>query len=148
MGMSTQPHWGGSGFIPFSTPEPLPADAQGLKGMFVTEWATGVTHEENRQCPRHSIQQELLITDPDWWETENQLPIHGECLNVSEEGLYALVPGGYRLAVGQRYQFQLRPRTGSEKQVSQLGTIVRTEIVLGHGQDRLGIGVRLAGPIT
>ncbi|HOB73922.1 MAG TPA: PilZ domain-containing protein [Phycisphaerae bacterium] len=142
MGIFSQPQWSRSGFTPFATPEPVFMNAEGREGLFVTDWATGVTQQECRQCPRRPMRHELLITDPDWWETENPLPIRGECLNLSEEGLYAVVPDGLGMAVGQRYLFEMHSER-DEDRLSRLGTIVRMEMTLGHGHDQVGIGVRL-----
>lgn len=143
MGMTSQVSWSGSEAAPFSSPDLAFWEVGEQQGLFVTEWATGVTADENRHCPRHSVRHEVLITDPDWWETENPLPLRGECLNLSDDGLYVVVPWGYGLSIGQRYLFHLRTLDGEE--ICRFGTIVRTEVLRGHAQDRMGIGVKLAG---
>ena len=82
------------------------------------------------------------MTDPGWWETENPLPVRGECRNLSDSGLYMVAPIGYGLAVGQRYLFHVGTMDGRGRHESRHGTIVRAEVVLGQDDDRLGIGVR------
>lgn len=144
MGITSQSQWSGIAFAPFSPPE-LPFADMARQLDFSTEWAIGVYQEESRRSPRQSVQCEMLMVDPTWWESENSQPIRGECLNLSDDGLYGVVPLGYGLAVGQRYVFQLRLPEG-ELTVSQPGTIVRTELLLGVDGDRIGVGVRLSGP--
>jgi hypothetical protein len=146
--MTMSPHIPWSGPAPFPAPE-LPREFDRERpSSFFTEWATGVTPDESRQRPRRSVQCEVLMTEPGWWETENPLPIRGECRNLSQDGLYAVVPVGYGLAVGQRYLFHLRWPDGRDDPVSQQGTIVRTQVLLGQGDDQIGIGVRLNGPLS
>lgn len=81
--------------------------------------------------------------------------IPAECSNISQGGLYGVVPIGYGVAIGQRYKFQLTigergPEPGSRQVVSQQGEVVRAELLLGEDGygDRVGIGVRLFGPRT
>ena len=141
MGMISQTQWSGLGFAPFSLPDWPSACAEGGT-LYVTEWSTGQTPEESRISPRRTLQCAVIMTDTAWYEAENPLPVRGECLNVSDHGLYAVVPNGFGLAIGQQYLLQLLspdPETDSEP---RLGTIVRTERLLRDGADHLGIGIR------
>ncbi len=147
MGVTSQVQWSGTKLTPFATPDP-PADTwRERPGTFITEWATGAARGESRQAPRRAVRCEVLLSDPDWWETENPLPIRGECRNLSEGGLYMVAPIGYGLGVGQRYLFHVRSGEGTGH-VSQPGVIVRTEVLLGRDEDMVGIGVRLNGPLS
>jgi len=146
MAMTSHVPWSGLGFEPFPAPE-LPGSQVGENwGSFVTEWATGTGQEESRRKPRQAVQFEVLMTDPGWWETENPLPIRGECRNVSENGLYVVAPIGYGLAAGQRYIFHLGGHV--EGRLSQYGTIVRTEVLIGQSEDWVGLGVRFDTPLN
>ncbi|GMV95926.1 MAG: hypothetical protein AMXMBFR83_02950 [Phycisphaerae bacterium] len=145
MGTTLTAQWSGLGFAPYSSPD-LPSFLSEPSGAFVTEWSTGLAHEERRSSPRQAISCEVLMTDPTWCETENPLPVRGACLDVSEDGLHAVLPDGYGLAVGQRYVFRLRPFEGEPESVPLLGTIVRAEPLVRDGSDAVAIGVRLLGP--
>lgn len=148
MAMTSRAQWSGLGFAPFSTPE-LPALLERERwGSFVTEWCTGVQRDECRRAPRRTVDLEVLMTDPGWWETENPLPVRGECRNLSEGGLYMVAPIGYGLAVGQRYLFHVGATDGGGQHESRHGTIVRSEVLLGEDDDRLGLGVRFDGPLN
>jgi len=78
--------------------------------------------------------------------------VPADCLNVSDVGLYGIVPIGYGVAMGQRYTFQLAigergPEPGSRQVISQQGVIVRTELLINpRGEaDLVGVGVQLTG---
>jgi hypothetical protein len=148
MAMISHVQWSGLKTEPFPVPE-LPGAEEGLRwGSFVTEWATGATRDESRQKPRQAVQFEVLMTDPGCWETENPLPIRGECRNLSDNGLYVVAPIGYGLGVGQRYAFHLGLHDDRGRRVSQYGTIVRTEVLLGQVEDQVGLGVRFDTPLN
>jgi hypothetical protein len=111
-------------------------------------------HADKRQCPRRGLRCPLTMTqllpDPTIGDTH---PIEGECIDISDGGLYAIVPLGYGVAIGQRYLFRLRvrergPCPDPNPVVTQEGTIMRTELLLDAGGDRVGIGVRLCGHRT
>jgi len=94
-----------------------------------------------------------MLNDASAARTDTQVAIPAECTNIGNGGLYATVPIGYGVAIGQRYTFQLTigergPEPGSRQLVSQQGEIVRVELMLGEDgyADRIGIGVRLTGP--
>lgn len=130
---------------PFPIPE-LPESLEGETwGAFVTEWSTGGTGDESRRAPRRTVNLEVLLTDPGWWETANPLPVRGECRNLSDNGLYMVAPIGYGLAVGQRYLFHVGPTHGRGPHESRHGTVVRAEVVLGDDADHLGLGVCFDG---
>jgi len=112
---------------------------------------------EKRRLPRRSLQCELTMVNSIGVGGDGGKPaaIPAECSNISQGGLYAVVPIGYGVAIGQRYRFELTvgergPEPGSRQVVSQQGEIVRAELLLGEDGygDRVGIGVRLHGPRT
>lgn len=105
--------------------------------------------QERRHCPRRGLRTRLLLRDPS--NSEAEAGVHGLCLNISRDGLYATVPIGYGLGVGQLYTFEMTiaergPEPGTLQRVAQRGRIVRTDLLLSPEGDRLGIGVRLVGP--
>jgi hypothetical protein len=148
MAMTSQAEWSGLGFEPFPSPELPGMQDGGHWSSFVTEWATGTAQDECRRKPRRAVQSEVLMTDPGWWETENPLPIRGEARNVSDNGMYVIAPIGYGLAVGQRYVFHVGASDEHNGRASHYGTIVRTEVLLGRDDDRVGLGVRLDTPLN
>ena len=108
--------------------------------------------EEKRQCPRRSLHCRASLVN-EAGTKDDVIIISAECTNVSSNGLFAILPMGYGLAIGQRRTFRLAvrecgPETGSENIVSQDGEIVRVELLLGEDghSDQIGIGVRLFGP--
>jgi len=110
--------------------------------------------QENRQCSRRSLHCAVALVDHAG-EKDERVVISAECTNVCNGGVFAIVPMGYGVAIGQRYTFQLAvrergPEAGSPQIVSQPGEIVRVELLLGEDgyADQLGIGVRLFGPRT
>ncbi len=109
--------------------------------------------EEKRQCRRRGLRCKMSLVDDRIGSDSQMRVIHAECYNVSDTGLYGIVPIGFGVTLGQRYIFQLElpergPDSGSRQMVTQHGTVVRTELLVGpDGQtDRLGIGVQLVGP--
>jgi hypothetical protein len=78
--------------------------------------------------------------------------IPGEAVEIGDGGLYAIIPIGFGVTIGQHYTFQLSigergPEPGAGQLVTQQGRVVRTELLISQeGQgDRLGIAVRLLG---
>jgi hypothetical protein len=74
--------------------------------------------------------------------------ISGECLNISEGGLYGTIPIGYGMAVGQRYICRLRTRElgpDGQQVVLRQGVVVRTELLLSDDGHQVGIAVRFCG---
>jgi hypothetical protein len=106
--------------------------------------------DDRRQCFRRPLHCAMLLIEGDGRDERDTVP--GECLNVSDGGLYGTVPLGYGVAIGQRYTFRLvvgerGPEPGATQLVSQQGVVLRTELLVGRGDapDRLGIAVRLTG---
>lgn len=115
----------------------------------------GIATEEGRWLAekRYSARRALNCTVQMLPLASDQQPhpadaISGDCLNISDTGLYATVAIGYGMAVGQRYVLRLRTRElGPEgpQLVLRIGIITRTELVLGAGADQVGVGVRFCG---
>lgn len=110
------------------------------------------TPDERRQCMRRELCCNLLLIDDIMSDSANASTIPGRCLDVSDGGLYATVPLGYGVTIGQRFTFRILvaergPEPGAVQVVSQQGFIVRTELLIGQDEDgdRLGIGVKLSG---
>lgn len=119
-------------------------------------WVRSSPDEEKRQCNRRGLRCKMTLIDNAPAEDIQVHPIPAECMNISDNGLYGIVPIGYGVAMGQRYTFQLEiaergPESGADEQVvSQQGTIVRAELLInpdGEG-NRVGIGVKLLGRRT
>jgi hypothetical protein len=110
--------------------------------------------EEHRQVRRRPLRCGMSLV-ASGSPSPDSPAIRGECMNVSEGGLYGTVPTGCGVSVGQRYTFHLTvhecgPEPGDTQTVSQQGIIVRTELLLdpeGTG-DRVGLAVRLVGRRT
>ena len=116
-------------------------------------WQQATWEKERRQWPRRSLRCALTLIDNTGEPKSDPVVISAECSDVSNGGLYGIVPIGYGVAIGQRYTFQLTigergPEPGSRQVVSQQGEIVRAELLLGESGygDRVGVGVRLFGP--
>ncbi|MHC4442696.1 MAG: hypothetical protein ACYTF1_19700 [Planctomycetota bacterium] len=117
-------------------------------------WKHTTDDSVKRVCERHSYKHEVLMLNG----TSNNdapKPIPAECTNISDSGLYAIVPFGYGVALKQRYNFQLTinrpgPEQGPRDLISQRGEIMRVELLFGEDgyADHVGIGVRLFGPRT
>jgi hypothetical protein len=109
--------------------------------------------QDLRQCRRRALRCKLAVIDPGPDGGECPVTIIGECLDISDGGLYAVVPTGHDLAVGQRYMFELAltelgPEPGTAQRVRQRGQIVRTELLMSEKGYQVGIGVHLLGPRT
>ncbi len=70
------------------------------------------------------------------------------CDNAGEHGMHLVVPLGYGIARGQRYELRSHfpgatPLTGFDFTRSRWATVVHTELLIGGGEDRLGVGVVL-----
>lgn len=121
----------------------------------VPSW-TGITpsgEPDKRQCPRRSLRCGLRMVDVAVDGESGPVIIAGMCVNISRDGLYALVPIGYGVNVGQTYLFhlslaELGPEPGSHRIVSQKGRVVRIDLLSSGENHQLGIGVRLTGPRT
>lgn len=115
-------------------------------------WIRSSPDEEKRQCNRRGLRCKMTLIDTSSGEDTEAHPVPADCLNVSDGGLYGVVPIGYGVAMGQRYTFQLAipergPEPGTEQMITQQGIIVRAELLInpnGEG-DRVGIGVQLIG---
>jgi len=112
----------------------------------------GLSRHEKRQGDRRSLRCEMLLIGNVMDDVEEPIKIPGQCLNISNGGLYGVVPVGYGVAIGQRYTFHLAtcecgPEPDSSQLVSQQGRVLRTELQIGPAGtcDRLGIAVRLYG---
>lgn len=108
--------------------------------------------DERRQCYRRELCCDLQLIDNVMSDPMTARIVPGRCLDVSDAGLYATVPLGHGVTIGQRYTFRIMvpergPEPGATQVVSQQGVIVRTELLVGcEGiEDRLGVGVRLTG---
>jgi hypothetical protein len=125
---------------------------QQVTSRFYLPWSFRTREEEKRQCARRSLRCELALVNAQTNDEGAPHSIPGECMNFSEGGLYAIVPIGFGVAMGQRYTFQLKigecgPEPGSSHIVQQQGEITRTELLLGEGgsPDRVGIAVKFRG---
>ncbi len=141
------------GFSERKGPASLGYQANAGGHLFASRWHIGLRDEEKRQCPRRSLRCPIALIDNVTESDHEPRTVPAECMNVSEDGLYAIVPIGYGVAMGQRYTFRLStgergPEPGMNQIVMQQGRIVRTELLLGaNGQtDRVGVGVKLIGP--
>ncbi|HSW44820.1 MAG TPA: hypothetical protein VLM89_04550 [Phycisphaerae bacterium] len=108
--------------------------------------------EEKRRCRRRGLRCKLKLLDDAGGPDAQPHMIPGDCYNISDVGLYAIVPIGYGATMGHRYTFELEvcepgPGAGNCQLIAQQGVIARTELLVGpDGQsDRVGIGVRLVG---
>ena len=108
--------------------------------------------EENRQCRRRGLRCKMALIDDTGGPDAQPQSIPGDCFNISNTGLYGIIPIGFGVGIGQRYTFQLTvgepgPEPGSFQVVTQQGLVVRSELLMSSdGQtDRTGIGVQLVG---
>lgn len=118
---------------------------------YESAWRASLARDDRRQIGRRSLHCKLLLIDDVADQRPDPQVIPAECLNVSDGGLYGVVPIGFGVAKGQRYTFRLLtnergPEPGSQV-VSQQGVIIRTELLVGADGtgDRVGVGVRLCG---
>jgi len=107
---------------------------------------------EKRQSRRRGLRCTMLLSENKAGSDVRPKTIPAHCCNVSDTGLYCLVPVGYGVRKGQRYTFQLNltepgPESANYQIVTQQGVIVRTEsLISAEGRsEQLGIGVRLVG---
>jgi len=107
---------------------------------------------DRRQRPRRALHCNVTLIDNVTSGGSWPASVPGECLDISDGGLYLTVPTGYGVTIGQRYTFRLTipehgPEPGPMQVVSQQGLILRTELLSGlSGQeDRVGLAVRLTG---
>ena len=136
-----------------SLPAPLRLPRSEPSTRAPTRWQRATREREKRQAPRRSLRCVLTLIDNTRDRQEEPAAIPAECSNISNGGLYGIVPIGYGVAIGQRYTFQLTigergPEPGSRQVISQQGEIMRAELLLGEDGygDRVGIAVRLFGP--
>lgn len=130
----------------------LSPDAHSLSGPRpFYPWESANEGDERRQCFRRSLRCGMLLMEGEGTEDARDV-IPGECINVSDGGLYGTVPLGYGVALGQFYTFRLMidergPEPGAMQIVVQHGCIIRTELLMDWqgGDDRLGIAVKLTG---
>lgn len=108
--------------------------------------------EEKRQCRRRGLRCQMVLIDDEGGPDARPRTVSGNCFNISDVGLYGIVPLGHGVGIGQRYTFQLTvgepgPGAGGRQIVTQQGVVVRSELLVGpDGQtDRVGIGVQLIG---
>ncbi len=109
--------------------------------------------DEKRQCRRRGLRCKMVLIDDTGGADTQPRVIPGDCFNVSDTGLYGIVPIGFGITLGQRFTFELTigergPEPGSHQIVTQQGVVVRSQLLVGpDGQtDRLGIGAQLVGP--
>jgi|GEM_PF-1953244 len=105
-----------------------------------------------RQTVRRPLRCKLVLVNDVMSAPVHAGVIPGECLNVSDGGLYAVVPLGCGVRVGHRYTCRLfiperGPEPGPVQTVSQQGMVLRTELLAGGGrdEDRLGVAIKLIG---
>ena len=108
---------------------------------------------EERQSTRRSLRCALTLVKNATGRGHDAIAVPAECSNISQGGLYGIVPIGYGVAIGQRFTFELTigergPEPGPRQVVSQQGEIMRAELLLGEDGygDRVGVGVRFFGP--
>jgi hypothetical protein len=107
---------------------------------------------EKRQRPRRGLKAPVTLIDNLMDGSEEPVAIPGDAINISDGGLYASVPLGYGVAIGNRYTFQIQvaergPDPGSQCKVTQQGRVLRAELMIGEDghADRVGIAVELFG---
>ena len=122
-------------------------------GLWSSRWsgASTMLDHDMRQCARRALRCHVLMIDLAEEGKDGPLTIPGECLDISDSGLYAIVPIGYGVVVGQQFTFQLTisergPEPGACQVVSQRGRVIRTDLLMSSDGHRLGVGVRLVGP--
>lgn len=122
-------------------------------GSWPSRWSgvSTMLDHDMRQCARRALRCHVLMIDLADEGEEGPLTISGECLDISDSGLYAIIPIGYGVVVGQQFTFQLTisergPEPGACQVVSQRGRVVRTDLLMSSDGHQLGIGVRLVGP--
>ncbi len=143
-------------FSPFAVELPIPGATvrrSQQQRSYLMQRVRFSPDKEKRQCRRRGLRCKMTLVDDSAGPDSQMRMIHADCFNVSDTGLYGIVPIGFGVTLGQRYTFQLSlpergPEPGSCQMVTQHGTVVRTELLVGpDGQtDRLGIGVQLVGP--
>ncbi len=109
--------------------------------------------EEKRRCRRRGLRCKMTLIDDAGGPDAQPRSIPGDCFNVSDVGLYGIVPLGHGVTMGQRYTFQLSvgepgPEAGRCQIVAQQGVIARSELLISPDDgktDRVGIGVQLIG---
>lgn len=135
-----------------SPPMPRVSSTLGpYKGLEAASRQTNQYHEK-RQSPRRDLHCSALLID-EFGGKGLPRAIPAQCTNVSNSGLFAIVPMGYGVAIGQRYAFQLAiqehgTETRSRQTIAQQGEIMRVELQFGEDgyANEIGIGVRLSGP--
>jgi len=107
---------------------------------------------EKRQSPRQDLHCSALLIDHAGAKGSPRT-IPAECKNASRSGLFVIVPVGYGVAIGQRYDIQLvmeEPIGGvsAPEIISHTGEIIRASLQFHENgyADRIGIGVRLSDP--
>lgn len=125
--------------------------AQSVSDVFVTR------EHEKRQCIRRCMRCRIeLFPHPDNepYPTEillNALPLVGRCCNISDMGMYGVVPARYGVAVGQNFLFRFHiaecgPEPESGRIVTQHGRILRAELFGISGKaGEVGIAALLYG---
>ncbi len=132
---------------------PIPSAARpGAGNPLGLRWPVTTRDIEGRQCARRSLHGEFRLVDDVAEEKESPQIIPGECLNISDGGLYGTVPLGYGVAIGQCFTVRLEidergPEPGSLQNISQKGRILRAELMIGEDgyADRVGIAIQLYG---
>ena len=126
-----------------------------MRNSYKTRWSITISEDEKRQYQRRPLRCKMALIDTTKEENDEPVDVPAECFNICDGGLYAVVPIGYGVAMGQHYTFRLSipergPEPGSRQVVFQHGKIVRTELLLGESGrgDRIGIGVQLYGHRT
>ena len=97
---------------------------------------------------RRYEQRRLMCCDLWMIDHHGSTVLRCHCLEVSKNGMRLRVPLGYGVAEGQRYELRSHlpgaPTTTSLGLVgSRWATVVRTQVLLGEGEDHLEVGVVL-----
>lgn len=149
--VSDPPRSGSSGPGGFHYP-PSTLPQYGVSRRFSICRPQTAREQDQRECPRRSLRCVLVLIDTTTGKDAG-VAIPAECGNLSNGGLYAIVPMGYGVAIGRRYTFQLAvgecgPESASRQLLSQQGEVIRAELLIEENgyADHVGIGVRLSGP--
>jgi hypothetical protein len=110
-------------------------------------WSLAARANEMRAAPRVPLQVDFHLID-----RTGRTMLRCCSTNISRGGMYAAVPIGYGLAVGQCYEVRLRAQTDDIGPapgaiVEGRAAVVWTELRLDGGDDRLGVGLQFDRPL-
>jgi hypothetical protein len=146
-----------------------------MKGVFMDSTFTRIerpVHDDRVAVAGHAFDSEMIGAEVELERRNglrrplrikaNLFPLGGadaiSCTsdNIGEGGLHAVVPVGYGLAVGQRYELILGEpsRTTDDSGIMLLpgeghyATVVRTELIMKEHGDQVGVGLRFDQPLV